>query len=54
LLADIGEEETKDIPGTGELFDPSTTVRVVIQNAVPLVSTVGAYLLFRFVPVFGF
>ena len=54
-IPDIGEEDTEDIPGTNKLFDPSTTVRVVVmQNIVPLISTVGAYLTFTFVPVFGF
>ena len=53
-LPDIGEEETDDIPAASALFDPSTTVRVVVmQNLVPLISTVGAYLTFSFVPVFG-
>ena len=51
---DIGEEEPEDIPSAGDLFDPSTTGRVIVmQNVVPILSTVGAYLafsvLFRFV-----
>jgi len=54
-LPEIGEEAVEDIPAASELFNPSTTVRVVVmQNFVPLVSTVGAYLTFTFVPVFGF
>lgn len=54
-IPDIGEEETEDIPAASELFDPSTTVRVVVmQNLVPVISTVGAYLTFTFVPFFGF
>jgi len=54
-LPPIGEEEPEDIPAADDLFNPSTTARVVImQNVVPLISTVGAYLVFRFVPVFGF
>ena len=54
-LPRIGEEEPADIPAASELFDPSTTARVIImQNFVPLISTVGAYLTFQFVPVFGF
>jgi len=54
-LPDIGEEDPEDIPGPSALFNPSTTARVVLmQNLVPLISTVGAYLTFRFVPVFGF
>jgi PiT family inorganic phosphate transporter len=53
-LPEIGEEEPEDIPAASELFNPSTTARVVImQNVVPLISTVGAYLAFRFSPVFG-
>jgi PiT family inorganic phosphate transporter len=51
---DIGEEEPDDIPGAADLFDPSTTGRVILmQNLVPVLSTGGAYaafwLLFRFV-----
>ena len=54
-LPDIGEEEPADIPEANELFDPSTTARVVLmQNVVPVLATLGAYLTFRFVPVFGF
>jgi PiT family inorganic phosphate transporter len=54
-LPEIGEEEPADIAEGGELFDPSTTARVVLmQNVVPVLATVGAYLTFRFVPVFGF
>ncbi|MCU4741201.1 anion permease [Halobacteria archaeon AArc-m2/3/4] len=52
---DIGEEEPEDIPKASDLFDPSTTARVVLmQNVVPILSTVGAFLTFRFVPIFGF
>jgi len=51
----IGEEEPEDIPAAEDLFNPSTTARVLIlQNVVPVISTVGAYLVFRFVPFFGF
>ncbi|AXR76697.1 putative low-affinity inorganic phosphate transporter [Natrarchaeobaculum sulfurireducens] len=51
----IGEEEVGDIPKASELFDPSTTARVIaIQNFVPVLATIGAYLTFRFVPIFGF
>ncbi len=54
-LPEIGEEEPEDIPSASELFNPATTARVVImQNFVPVISTVGAYLTFRFIPVFGF
>jgi len=51
----IGEEDVEDIPDASDLFKPSTTARVVVmQNVVPIVSTVGAYLTFQFLPVFGF
>ena len=51
----IGEETPEEIPKTSDLFDPSTTGRVIVmQNVVPIISTVGAYLTFRFVPIFGF
>ena len=54
-LPDIGEEEPEDIPSAGDLFDPATTGRVILlQNLVPAISTIGAYLVFQFVPVFGF
>ena len=50
----IGEEEPEEIPAAADLFDPETTGRVIImQNVVPILSTVGAYatfaVLFRFV-----
>ncbi|MCU4718319.1 inorganic phosphate transporter [Halapricum hydrolyticum] len=52
-LPDIGEEETA-IPSATDLFDPATTARVVLlQNVVPVIATIGAYLTFEFVPVFG-
>jgi PiT family inorganic phosphate transporter len=49
----IGEEEATDIPSAADLFDPETTGRVLLmQNVVPVIATVGAYLtffvLFRF------
>jgi PiT family inorganic phosphate transporter len=48
----IGEEGTDDIPGAADLFDPATTARVIaLQNVVPIVATVAAFLLFRFAPV---
>ncbi len=54
-LPEIGEEEPEDIPSAGDLFDPGTTGRVILlQNLVPAISTIGAYLVFRFVPVFAF
>ncbi|MFC5279966.1 anion permease [Halorubrum rubrum] len=50
----IGEEDPADIPAAADLFNPSTTARIVVlQNVVPLLSTLGALaafgLLFRFV-----
>jgi PiT family inorganic phosphate transporter len=51
----IGAEDADDIPSPGALFNPVTTARVVLmQNVVPAIATVGAYLTFRFVPIFGF
>ncbi|MFB6205140.1 MAG: anion permease [Haloglomus sp.] len=53
-LSSIGEGPA-DGPDAGDLFNPATTARVVLmQNVVPAIATVGAYLTFRFVPVFGF
>jgi PiT family inorganic phosphate transporter len=54
-LPPIGEEDPKAGPNAGDLFDPATTARVVLmQNVVPAIATAGAYLTFRFLPVFGF
>jgi PiT family inorganic phosphate transporter len=54
-LPPIGEDEPATRPSPGSLFDPVTTARVVLmQNVVPAIATAGAYLTFRFVPVFGF
>ncbi|OVE83639.1 inorganic phosphate transporter [Natronolimnobius baerhuensis] len=51
---EIGEEEPEDIPKASDLFNPSTTARVILmQNVVPLISTVGAFITFRFIPIFG-
>jgi PiT family inorganic phosphate transporter len=51
--AAIGEEDHEQIPSAADLFDPATTARVVLmQNVVPLIATIGAYLTFRFLPVF--
>lgn len=53
-LPPIGNEDPATIPRTSDLFDPSTTVRVILmQNLVPVIATLGAYLTFRFVPIFG-
>ncbi|WP_135303736.1 inorganic phosphate transporter [Haloarcula amylovorans] len=54
-LPPIGTEDADDIPSPGALFNPVTTARVVLmQNVVPAIATAGAYLTFRFVPIFGF
>jgi PiT family inorganic phosphate transporter len=43
----IGEEEPAEIPAASQLFDPSTTARVIImQNVVPLFATIGSYVTF--------
>jgi PiT family inorganic phosphate transporter len=45
---EIGEEESEDVTEAGELFDPGTTGRVIVmQNVVPVLSTIGAYAAFR-------
>ncbi|ESS07171.1 MAG: phosphate/sulfate permease, partial [uncultured archaeon A07HB70] len=55
----LAVESDDDLPVTDDdsgprLFDPATTARVVLmQNVVPAIATVGAYLTFRFVPAFG-
>ncbi|GAB3691252.1 inorganic phosphate transporter [Salinarchaeum chitinilyticum] len=44
---EMGEEEPDDIPQASDLFDPETTGRVILmQNVVPVISTVGAYAAF--------
>jgi PiT family inorganic phosphate transporter len=54
-LPPIGEEDPEDIPRAADLFNPATTARVVVmQNVVPAIATLGAFLTFRFVPIFGF
>jgi PiT family inorganic phosphate transporter len=46
-VPDIGEEDPEDTPETGDLFDPTTTGRVIVmQNVVPIISTAGAYAAF--------
>jgi len=53
-LPPIGEEDPEDIPRAADLFNPATTARVVLmQNLVPAVATIGAYLAFRLLPVAG-
>jgi PiT family inorganic phosphate transporter len=52
-LPSIGEEDPEEVPGAAQLFSPATTARVVLmQNVVPAIATVGAYLTFRFLPMF--
>ncbi len=42
-----GMEETAATPARSDLFDPGTTVRVILmQNVVPILATVGSYLTF--------
>jgi PiT family inorganic phosphate transporter len=54
-LPPIGEEDVEAVSSPGALFNPVTTARVVLmQNVVPVIATAGAYLTFRFVPIFGF
>jgi PiT family inorganic phosphate transporter len=44
---EIGQEDPEDIPSAADLFDPSTTGRVIVmQNLVPALSTIGAYATF--------
>ncbi|WP_435074438.1 anion permease [Halorubrum sp. HHNYT27] len=44
---EIGKGNPKDIPSASDLFNPSTSARVVLmQNVVPLLSTVGALVTF--------
>ena len=46
-IPEIGEEEPADIPTASDLFDPATTGRVIVmQNVVPILSTIGASVTF--------
>ena len=48
----IGEEEADDLPAAADLFEPTTTARVILlQNVVPAIATVAAFLVFRFTPL---
>lgn len=48
----IGKETPEDIPKATDLFEPRTTARVLfLQNFVPTIATIAAYLLFRIIPV---
>ncbi|MEF8773536.1 MAG: inorganic phosphate transporter [Halobacteriales archaeon] len=50
-VPEMGEEVPEDLPDAEDLFDPSTTARVLLlQNVVPAIAAVAAYLLFRLVP----
>jgi PiT family inorganic phosphate transporter len=50
-LPPIGEEEPEET-GANDLFEPRTTARVLLlQNVVPSIATVAAFLVFRFTPV---
>ncbi|TKX37341.1 inorganic phosphate transporter [Halorubrum sp. CGM5_25_10-8B] len=49
----IGEGDASDIPSASDLFNPGTSARVVLmQNVVPILSTVGA--LVTFTALFAF
>jgi PiT family inorganic phosphate transporter len=53
-MPSIGEESREAIPAASDLFDPSTTGRVIVmQNVVPVLSTAGAYLAFRLLFALG-
>ncbi|PSQ00782.1 inorganic phosphate transporter [Halobacteriales archaeon QS_5_70_17] len=50
--AAIGDEPSEEIPAAADLFEPATTARVVVlQNVVPFIATVAAYVLFRVYPI---
>lgn len=54
-IADIGEEQTEEMPKASDLFSPETTGRVVLlQNLVPMIATIGSFLTFQFLPIWGF
>jgi PiT family inorganic phosphate transporter len=43
----IGEGDASDVPSASDLFNPGTSARVVLmQNIVPILSTVGALVTF--------
>ncbi|CDK40127.1 Probable low-affinity inorganic phosphate transporter [Halorubrum sp. DM2] len=46
-MPDIGEGDASDVPSASDLFNPGTSARVVLmQNVVPILSTVGALVTF--------
>ncbi|SFS11865.1 inorganic phosphate transporter, PiT family [Halomicrobium zhouii] len=50
--APIGDEAREDIPRSSDLFEPEATARIILlQNIVPMVATVAAFLVFRFTPI---
>ncbi len=50
-VPDIGDEDPEDLPDTSDLFEPRETARVIaMQNLVPALATILAFLVFRFVP----
>ncbi|WP_424013297.1 inorganic phosphate transporter [Halorubrum xinjiangense] len=52
-MPEIGEGDASDIPSASDLFNPATSARVVLmQNVVPILSTVGA--LVTFTALFAF
>ncbi|MFW5964621.1 MAG: inorganic phosphate transporter, partial [Natronomonas sp.] len=54
VTTEIGSGDAEGVPQASELFDPSTTARVVLmQNVVPVFATVGAYAAMRVLDVLG-
>ncbi|WP_096394883.1 inorganic phosphate transporter [Halorubrum trapanicum] len=52
-MPEIGEGDASDVPSASDLFNPATSARVVLmQNVVPILSTVGA--LVTFTALFAF
>ncbi|KOX98143.1 MULTISPECIES: inorganic phosphate transporter [Halorubrum] len=46
-MPEIGEGDASDVPSASDLFNPGTSARVVLmQNVVPILSTVGALVTF--------
>ncbi|SFB79611.1 inorganic phosphate transporter, PiT family [Halobiforma haloterrestris] len=44
----IGEESAEEVPPSADLFDPSTTARIILmQNVVPIIATGGSFLTFQ-------
>ncbi|MES3517430.1 MAG: inorganic phosphate transporter [Natronomonas sp.] len=51
----IGEESPEEVPSASELFNPSTTARVIVmQNVVPILATIGSYSTFFLLLRFGY